>query len=92
MPGFNLEALLKSEKGKFDYRVMSDLELCVIIDSEYVPRYCKLDEASIYHLSEKARIDIANNLLQRFRYKPNGVFSRSHKFATEAQIRRCLLL
>jgi len=94
MPGFDIEAILKNERGIIDNRAMSDLELCELVDGLYLPKYFKKnpEETSIYLVPEKKRIEIANQLQHDLRYRPNTISSKNEKYATDAQIRRCLLL
>ena len=68
--------MLSFENGKADYRKMSDIDLCHIIDHEILP---KLGKQSVYHLTVSEKHRIAEMLYRRFH-------------SEEAQIRRCLAL
>ena len=59
-----LSAMLRNEHARENYGAMSDMRLCEIIDNEILPQYGVL---SVYHLSEKAKCKIANDLWSRFR-------------------------
>jgi len=71
-----LEKMFINEKGRADYRKLSDIDLCTIIDREILPKYGKV---SIYHLTRHEKQEIGNFLYTRFR-------------PTEVQIRRCLAM
>lgn len=70
------ENMLIFETGKSDYRKISDIELCTELDTMVQVRYGK---PSIYCLSSKEQIEIANEL-----------FYTRH--ISESQIRRCLAM
>lgn len=55
---------------------MNDLQLCEMIDNQYVPRYQAM---SVYQLSSSQKNAIASGLYR-------------HRLAGEAQIRRCLAM
>ena len=59
-----LSAMLRNEHARENYGAISDMRLCEIIDNEILPQYGVL---SVYHLSEKAKCKIANDLWSRFR-------------------------
>ncbi len=71
-----LEKMFINEKGRADYRKLSDIDLCTIIDREILPKYGKV---SVYHLTRHEKQEIGNFLYTRFR-------------PTEVQIRRCLAM
>ena len=71
-----LEKMLINEKGRADYRKLSDIDLCTIIDRDILPKYGKV---SVYHLTRHEKQEIGNFLYTRFR-------------PTEVQIRRCLAM
>lgn len=68
--------MLRNEKARHAPLGFNDLQLCEMIDEQYVPRY---QTKSVYQLSESQKNRIANELFRRFHL---GV----------AQIRRCLAL
>ena len=77
--GINLNhtaQMLSFENGKADYRKMSDIDLCHIIDHEILP---EVGKQSVYHLTVSEKGRIAEMLYRRFH-------------SGEAQIRRCLAL
>ncbi|MCQ2115435.1 MAG: hypothetical protein MJZ07_04460 [Bacteroidales bacterium] len=93
MPEFDLEKILRNEKGRMDLRLMSDIELCRIVDTIYVPRYCTdNDYCSVYALPEKTRRRIAEDILEKYRLKKNSIASKNQPYVTVGQVRRCLLL
>lgn len=67
--------MLQSEKSRHRTVAINDMELCKIIDNQIVPRYNK---ASVYQLSPKEKVEIANQLYKEFR-------------ASSIQIKRCLV-
>ncbi len=54
-----VDRMIAYESGRADYRKITDMELCTEIDRKIVPSYRK---ASVYHLSDKEKHDIANTL------------------------------
>ena len=76
-PHESIANMLARENGR-DYSPTnrSDMDLCQIIDNEYVPSYHKL---SVYQLSEKQRLHIKFDLARQY-------------FAPDPQLRRCLAL
>ena len=67
--------MLRNEKARTASLRFNDLQLCEMIDQQYVPRYQAL---SVYQLSMREKNDIASELFRR-------------RLAGEAQIRRCLV-
>jgi len=55
--------MLQNEKARFGRSRMTDLKLCEVIDTEYVPRY---SAQSVYQLTGKMKTTIANELYRRF--------------------------
>ena len=74
----SVERMLSNEHGRVNLTTLTDLNLCEIIDNDYVPRYRR---HSVYHLSDKEKVDIGNTLWSKYR-----------KRVSEKQIRRCLLI
>ena len=74
----NEEKMVSNEKGRINMSALTDLELCEIIDSQYVPRY---GQSSVYGLSERQRHRIGNEIWLKY-----------NRRVTESQIRRCLAL
>lgn len=74
----SVERMRSNEHGRVDLSSMTDLELCGIIDNEYVPLYGK---CSVYHLTDGEKAEMGNKLWSRFRRR-----------VSEKQIRRCLIV
>lgn len=74
----SLERMQANEHGRINLSTITDLDLCGIIDNDYVPR-CR--KRSVYHLSESEKSDIGNNIWSLYRRR-----------VSENQIRRCLLI
>lgn len=72
----SLSQMLMYENGKSDYRKMSDIELCNLIDKQLLP---DLGKSSVYQLSLEEKRRIAEHLYRNLRIG-------------EARIRRCLAL
>lgn len=68
--------LLRHEKSRFSTATISDLDLCSVIDKQFVPRY---DKKTIYQLDERQKLEIANALYKQYSYNAE-------------QIKRCLVL
>lgn len=90
----NIKWLLDNERGRVDYGYYSDIELCEMIDNDYVPRFCKENDApSIYLLSERQRRDIGNLIWKEF---SSGLANKKRgvavKKARKEQLARCLIL
>lgn len=71
-----LRQMLANEKGRSDYKPMTDIQLCEMIDNELLP---ELGAASVYLVPREMKITLANMLHSRYRLP-------------EAQIKRCLVL
>lgn len=102
-PDFDIKQALINEQGKVNRNRMTDLELCRLIDDFYVPRYSRNEvDATLYSLSVSKRNELYYNLkqdLQKSRYAnrgdartPIGQAGLFGKYATEAQLVRCLAL
>jgi hypothetical protein len=90
---FDVRAALISEQGRVNKTLMTDLDLCRIIDEDLVPQYLKESEgSSIYLLSDSKRAEIGDRLWRESKnsYSRKGLLSG--KTITAAQIRRCLAL
>ena len=74
----SVEHMKSNEHGRVNLSSMTDLELCGIIDNEYVPLYGK---SSVYHLTDGEKAEVGNKLWSRFR-----------RSVSEKQIRRCLIV
>ena len=73
-----VDQMKSNEHGRVNLSSISDLELCGMIDNDYVPR---LRKRSVYHLTAGEKADIGNKLWSQYR-----------RNASEKQIRRCLIL
>lgn len=60
----DVASMLKCEYGRENYRRLSDIQVCELIDNEILPLY---GVKSVYQLSSKAKIQIANELWSRYR-------------------------
>lgn len=90
---FDVRAALISEQGRVNKTLMTDLELCRIIDEELVPRYLKdMEQPSIYLLSDSQRAEIGDYLWRESKNSYNRRGLLSGKTLTPPQIRRCLAL
>ena len=69
--------MLAGEKGRiYSPSRLTDMDICRIIDLEYVPGYHK---SSVYLLSRDQRLRIGEDLLRRFQ-------------VSRPQLRRCLAI
>lgn len=59
----DVQSMLKNEFGRGDYRAMTDIQLCSLIDNEILPQY---GVRSVYLLDEKAKHQIANDLWRNY--------------------------
>lgn len=59
----DISAMLKCEYGRENYRRLSDIQVCELIDNEILSRY---GVQSVYQLSTKAKIQIANELWNKY--------------------------
>lgn len=89
--GIDVAQLLRNENGKVNTGKLTDLELCRIIDKEYLPRMIRRrglgqgQEISVYQLSATERSDLGNSLWQEI--------PRHYKKRTSVpQLRRCLCM
>ncbi|MBR1538486.1 MAG: hypothetical protein IJ636_03170 [Bacteroidales bacterium] len=84
--GLDVAALLRNEQGKVNTSRMTDLELCRIIDEEYLPGMARGGRSqTVYGLSRQRRADLGNRLWK-------DIPCLRKKFVTEAQLRRCICL
>lgn len=71
-----ISEMLRNEKARGTPLGLNDLQLCDMIDNQYVPRY---RARTVYQLSEREKNSIATEIYRRH-------------LASEAQIRRCLVM
>ena len=81
--GQDLEQLLRNESGRLDPKMISDLELCELIDNVLLPKYYRA--TTICEVSVSQRADLYDRLWR-------GLWASCHKRTTDAQLRRCLCL
>ena len=101
-PDFDVEQLLRNEQGRVNKSMMTDMELCRLIDGFYIPWLKKKDDQTIYTCTPRERgtlfdmicRDLTRYANTRFDDKRTlvGRAGLSGKMATEAQLRRCLIL
>lgn len=60
----DVSAMLKNEYGRGNYKVISDIQLCGVIDNEMLPEY---GAKSVYQLSDRTKCEIGNILWQTYR-------------------------
>jgi hypothetical protein len=72
----SVDRMLVHESGKSDYRKPSDIDICMEIDRNILPKYGK---ASVYMLTRREKQEIAEFLYRHYRLNEN-------------QIRRCLAM
>ena len=88
--GKDIAKMISNEFGRNDKSKMTDIELCSLVDDNFVTRYCKNPEIgkcapSIYMLNPSQRRDVANTIWELSR-------NREIKFVSEDQIKRCILV
>lgn len=92
---YDPRAALVNEQGRVNLGIMTDLEMCSLIDNVILPRHLKdSDTRSIYLLSDRKRADIGNYLWKEsknsFGNKGKGVLCQ--KRTSASQIQRCLAI
>lgn len=102
-PEFDRKRLLLNEQGRVNKNLMTDLDLCRLIDGYYIPRM-KGEEGpfSTYDLSRAERGTVYEAIsrdIQRYRYSDAddkrsllGKAGLSGKTVTDSQLRRCLAI
>ena len=84
--GLDVAQLLKNENGRVNKKWMTDLDLCHVIDTHYVPRLSRHHEDStIYDLSHSARTSLFDTLSREIPYYYK-------KQISPEQLSRCLCL
>ena len=95
VPDFDSGLTRTFEQGKVNYRRLTDIELCGIIDKELIPKmFDNPDEASVYSLSLSRRVKLYDWLWQKnqqSRYQQKDTLLNG-KFFSEAQLKRCLCM
>lgn len=94
VPDFNPQKVFIQEAGRVNHNLMTDIELCHIIDDIILPRrfFKNEQEASIYLLSKEKRASIGASIWEEChnRNPRNSLFSG--KIVTESQLKRCLVI
>lgn len=102
-PGFDIQRMLQNEQGRVSKSMLTDQELCWLIDNFYVP-WIKKDPAAgspyVCSLHERVLLfETISNDMYRFRNARTqdrrtlmGQAALCGKRATEAQLQRCLVL
>ena len=92
---YDYQKALVNEQGRVNNNILTDLEMCHVIDEKILPRYFKdNEERSIYSLPESKRAEIGNALWLESRdsFGRHGKNILCNKKTSPAQIRRCLAL
>lgn len=86
------DSLFRNERGRIDYSHIGDLQLCELIDKQYVPQILKgnRDEKSIYIIPESKRRNLADQIRSDLR-KLSGKQNRK-LYVTDEQLKRCLII
>ena len=100
VPAFNIEEALTQELGRVNKSILTDLEMCRIVDGHYLPRLLKdCEPRTIYRLPESKRADLGNLIWKEaFQWKStsrsfSGTANPFEGRKTDrAQIRRCLAI
>lgn len=94
VPGFAVKEARNNEYGKVNRSIMTDLELCSLLDKKIVPGiYRDGRYTSIYQLTKSKREQLCEGLWREYQAaRMNKVYQSifSNRFVTEAQLRRCL--
>ncbi|MBQ6199325.1 MAG: hypothetical protein IJK44_08845 [Bacteroidales bacterium] len=91
--GFDVQKALVNEQGRINRTIMTDLELCHLIDDVLLPRYIKdPEEQSIYLLPISKRHDMGNILWHASGDSNKKDNLLGGKTVSPSQIRRCLAL
>ena len=93
LQGFDVQKALVNEQGRIKRTIMTDLELCHLIDDVLLPRYIKdPEEQSIYLLPISKRHDMGNILWHASGDSNKKDNLLGGKTVSPSQIRRCLAL
>ena len=102
-PDFDRKRLLLNEQGRVNKSMMTDLELCHLIDNFYIPQVKgKEGTATLYGLTPSERTSLYDDIrrdCQRDRFAETkdkrtllGKAGLSGRMVSDVQLRRCLLL
>lgn len=92
VPDSEINHLKSNERGRVDYTPIRDLELCSMIDNQYLPAYFKEgEERSVYLLPVAKRAEIGNSIWIATR-SGRSWSTETNGRVTVPQIRRCLAL
>jgi REP element-mobilizing transposase RayT len=75
-PDFSIDDMLKQESGNFHEKRILDIEVCGLIDNEYVPKYHLKSYAELSLLQKK---EILHDIMRKY-------------YASDRQLRRCLAI
>jgi hypothetical protein len=91
---FNPSKIFIQESGRVNHNIMTDIELCHIIDDIILPgQYFKSgQESSIYLLSEAKRASIGNRIWEECHSWDRKHSQLAGRIVSEPQIKRCLAL
>lgn len=89
-PSEEVRQMFLHERGRVDKSMMTDLELCKIIDEELIPKYYPV-AGNIYRLGPNQRKSIGNIIYSKFKDGYMTYSGQKKKFTLE-QLRRCLCL
>ena len=94
VPGFALKEARNNEYGKVNRSVMTDLELCSLLDKKIVPGFYRDGRYdSLYQLTESKRAQMCEILWREYQASRINKDYRSifsNRYITEAQLRRCM--
>ena len=92
----DLKQMLVNEQGRVNKTMMSDIELCQLIDEKFVPKMVRVDgpeSPSPYLLTMAQRQKVANLIWQKFlEARRRKVHGEGGKIITEHQLARCMCL
>lgn len=102
-PGFDVKRMLTNEQGRINKTLMTDKELCELIDDIYVPRIKRgAENLTLYACSRQERIGLAETIATDLVKLQNARIQDRHpylgrsglvgKTVSEAQLRRCLAI
>lgn len=103
MPDFDVQRMLQNEQGRVNKSMMTDQELCRLIDGFYVPWIKKDPAASSPYACSMRELGMLFETISRDMYRFRNARTQDRrtlmgqaalcgKTASEAQLRRCLVL
>lgn len=85
MGDIDIEQLLRNESGRINQNLLTDLELCKVIDNDYLPILSRKQDMTIYDLSASQRATLCNTLW-------SDIPRLYNKRTNVAQLKRCACL